>query len=354
MLKKYLLKDLSSNLILSVVVLSFVLVSIKLADAASELLKLGASAKHFLLLSFYLFLYTLPYTTSLALLTSVFLTSMRLAQTNELLALFSLGISPGRLIRPLLFLCVATFSLNLVLHLWVFPWGARGTKRVGKEVVIERLKKGIEAKSPVTFIPGLLIYAEETPDGFSFKHIYLLKKTGTQVGVIFAERGRYELQNETVTLKLFKGEAHFLQKEGDGVQDFYFGTYIYRRAVEVSSGRGLSREELPTSELLHRLDERSYRTELYKRIFFPVASLILPFYGLFLGTRLRGTGRLTVVLAASLLFFLYYLLFTFVISLSDEGKLHPLFGFLALNMTFFLPLIKLKRRFEEGGFYGRG
>ncbi len=333
MLTKYIIREILSHFVYVFGVVVGLLFLTKAVDFVPELYHRGGTWQDFLLFSGYLWVFLWPFALPLAALAGVILTFMRLSHDQELLALSSLGISPRRLLKPVLLFCGGLFFLTTTLNIFFFPVLKREMRDILFEAFKRRLARGLPEKEPVDWFPGLLFYAERVKDGFRFRHVYLFdEREKERLGLIYARRGRLELQEGEVLFVLREGEGHYFSPDLVRVENFYFGEYRYRLSLESLEGRReFKRGELNLKALWERAHDtrlplkkrRRYLTEFYQRIFHPLSVLILPLVGLPLGARLKASGRGLALAVGLLVYLFYYLLFTFGTTLAESGRWPP-------------------------------
>lgn len=357
MLKRYLIREILSNFLVALFIVLFLLFLTRIIDFGPELFQKGGTFSDLVSFSGYLLFFLLPFALPLAALTGTLLAFMRLAHDQEILAFSALGVSPRKLLIPVIYFSLVIFLIVLVLNLVFLPVAKRHMRDTLFEVFKRRLEKGLPEKTPVDWFPGLLLYAHKVKKGFHFKDFYLFEESGNQkVGFIYAEKGELRIKRGEIELRLEKGEGHFLSKDLSEAENFYFGTYIYRIPMErMIKKRKFKRGELNLGALLRKARDpklplrkrRKYLAEFYQRLFYPFSALILPLLGLPLGARLRASGRGLALAAGLLLYLLYYLLFSFGTTLAEGGKLPPFLALAWPNLFFLGLALFLFRDFEK-------
>jgi len=331
-LTRYLLREILSNFLTVLLVALLLLMLTRMADFGPEITARGGGPGDLLLFSVNLAVFLVPFALPLAALAGVLLSFMRLSHDQELLALSALGVSPGRLYRPVLFFALAVFLITLGLNLFLLPRAKRAMRDLLYSLATRRLERGLPEKTPVDWFPGLLLYAEKVKNGFHFRRFYLFEETRSgKKGVLYAEKGRLLVKGHEAELILERGEGHFFSPDLREVENFYFGEYRYRLPLRLSVERELKRGEMGLSELWTRghrrvlppRKRRKYLTEFYQRFFYPLAALVLPLLAPPLGTRLRTSGRGLALGAALFLYLAYYLLFSLATTLAESGYLPP-------------------------------
>jgi len=155
-----------------------------------------------------IFSYTMPEiffsTIPLAFIAAVTNTFAKLSEENELIALFALGHSPGKLFRYLLPLTILVVILLLSLSLLMQPLTKQHLDNFKNQKIAEAKLKVLPKKLSQNF-GDYHIFIENTEDGY-YKNLTLFindKKGFSQI--FLAKKGKIENNGTVFTLKLFNG-----------------------------------------------------------------------------------------------------------------------------------------------------
>lgn len=144
-----------------------------------------------------LFLNWLPVMLPLALMLGLMLAVGRLYRDSEMPVLASVGIGPGRLLRPLLWLVLPVALLVAVCSLWLAPWAERVSKQMVNAATRNLLVAGLE---PGRFTPisngGVVFVTRMSSDGTRFERVFIYRQKGERLDVTTANRGHLEVDDD--------------------------------------------------------------------------------------------------------------------------------------------------------------
>ena len=278
----------------------------------------------------------------------------RLVGDGEITALQAAGLSPVRLLLPVMKLAAGVTLLTLLFTAWLGPWGMRQVREVTFAILQEKVTVALRERALNLSFPGMVIYMEK-----------INRKDG-RVGGVFIEDRRRPEQPQTVTasrgllfsdrssssliLELEDGTIH----EYDRLAEVYRVTDFsqYRINFDISALLGdekrlrLRNNALDNRGLWQRIEERKkngedpcgVRIELYERFTQPLACLAFALLGVALAlSPVRSGARFRGFVYGLLLLLAYY-----VASLISEylSEWQPFFtlGFFLLPNLFFLLL----------------
>jgi len=211
-LEKYIVNNLSSlffSMLLPLFTIASMVFLIRLSIATSVI-----QVSAFEMFKLYLFIlpdiifYTMPLTFFIA----AALAMNKLSTDNEMVVLFSLGISPNLIIKTLSKPALFLSFLMLTNYLVIAPY----TKTLSDNF-IEQKKTNAHLNLSASefgnkFGQWLVFIEENNPDG-SYKNMVLFKKTDNEEVIISAKRAEIVNEKNILTLKLFKGKGYTYSKE---------------------------------------------------------------------------------------------------------------------------------------------
>jgi lipopolysaccharide export system permease protein len=345
LLTKMLLREMALPFLFSFAALSALLLLGRMIPMLEPLLRAGIAwieiATFMVLLLPTLWLLVLPMSVLLA----VLLAFLRLSRDSEMVAMLASGVTPGRLLRPVIAVSVLAWLFSLVLSTSVLPEAKHASKTFVRELTERRLARGLPEKVFLTPLPGLTLYVDKSlEEGNRFKGIFIRDaRREDAVGNVLAEEGEILSQPDhaQVALRLKNGSLHRESEDYRECDTFVFRTYSLRLSLQ---GEALKpkRGELGLGELLKTAadsgtsekDRLRNMTEFHKRLALPSGTLILGIMAAPLGIlfgRNSLSGGIALGLAA---FLLYYLSMAFASNLADLGSVTPAVALWTPNAAF--------------------
>ncbi len=319
----------------------------KLFSRLEPLLAAGISFREFLelnLLMLPIFLYVLiPICTLLGILIAF----IRLSRDSEIIALFSSGISPSRLVAPVAAISLLSFFAGLFISGVVVPHAKRQTSKFMDDITEKALMRGLPEKQFFTPIKGLTFFVDKaTKDARRYQGVYIRDGRGKAMTYsILAKRGSLstDANSGRIALKLLDGRLIRVD-EGCNLSDtISFEKYILSLTQEQSSSRK-RRGEMTTVELYRAANtpgiskklKKKYLIEFHKRIGVPFGAVVLGLMAMPLGI-FFGRGGISAGICAGLsAFLLYYLAILFGTTMANERILSPALGVWLPNLAFSL------------------
>ena len=332
----------------------------KLFAFIEPLLAAGITFKEFLwlnLLMLPIFLYILiPICTLLA----VLIAFLRFSRDSEIIALFSCGIGPKRLLAPVAILSLLSFLVALYVSAIIVPKAKFHTRHFMKDITERVLLRGLPEKRFFSPIKGLTFFVDKSrANGRRFQGVFISDSRKKEAGyTILAKRGELSADKRTgkVALKLFDG--HLLRKDQglDVFDSIRFKKYILTLSTERDT-KWRRKGEMTTAELFSRAKDKNvpegkrndYLIEFHKRIGIPFSSLIMGLLAAPLGIFFGRSGVSVGICAGLSAFLAYYLSIILGTTLADEMILTPGLGVWLPNALFSLLTFFVIRRLERRG-----
>ncbi len=212
LLQEYLLKNLSSlffQIFLTIFVITSIIFFIKIANVTS-LFKVS-----FLDL-LYMYLFILPtvlfYTIPISFFASSTLSLAKLSSDSELLVLFSLGLSPTKLLKIFFYFASLASIFSILLSIFLIPI----TTQLNEQFLDEKKNQtnlNIKASEFGQMFGNWLIFINEDKNGKSiFSNIILYSKTSKDENFIIANDVKIEGKNGLLELNLKNGKGFNLEE----------------------------------------------------------------------------------------------------------------------------------------------
>lgn len=290
----------------------------------------------FLLPSIYLIILPIAY------LIGITITLTKLSSTYELIALNNSGISPNRILKILLIITFPIFLFHSLNSIFIKPASNKFLRElinIKFQDIVTTPQKNIFTK----LSKGKYIFIEEKESKItniiytSFKDANFITVSAVNgnidKGVIDFKSGNLVLTKEDKT-EILDFENLSLQINQD----------TEKKEEEIKRG------SIPFSELfkIYKQDPKLkiIETELFYRIFYSFSPLILLILSFPLSIGFSRHYKTQGILISTFIGLIFYILFSFVDTLSIKGKLNPFYGF--LSIYFFLTLLSFSIFLKKG------
>ncbi|MDD4909487.1 MAG: LptF/LptG family permease [Candidatus Omnitrophica bacterium] len=343
-LRNYILKEFAAPLIASILVLTFVMLlgnMVKMADLViNKGVDIVSVSKLFLLLTPYLFSYTLP----IATLAAVLLCFGRLSSDNEIIAIRSSGINIFRLIVPILVLGLIMSLVLVVFNDKVIPRAQLASKkavmRVGVSNPTAALEPGVFIDSFEKYV--LFIYQIE---GNRFSNIRIYEpQEGKPTRTIVAKEGEFIAipDKNIVKLKLLDGTSD--EPDPNEPNSFYklnFKTYFMTLNLASATGEVEKKpKHMTIKELMQEIGRLKTKginplpliTEINKKLSMAFSCLVFVLIGAPLAIITRRREKSVNFGIAFLIVGAYYLLVIGAEALCLQSNFNPNIAMWAPNV----------------------
>ncbi len=259
---------------------------------------------------------------------------MKLSRDGEMIALFSVGVAPFRLLTPVLVLCLTMWVLTSFITLWATPRSKAALRSYVAELTHRTLARGLPDRVFFSPAKGLTLYIEEADDsGKRFKKIYVndARRGGADLQIL-ARKGSmlFDDSGSEVIFRLEDGFMTHTNRTLSATDTLFFSEYILKVKLGEVSIR-TSRGQLPTGELLRRAKEGGLSpkkrarllSEFHKRVAMPFATIILGLMGVPLGIFFGTTGLAGGISIGISSFLAYYICLAFFSNLAESGAMPP-------------------------------
>lgn len=358
--EKLVFREIAPPFIITLVGLSILFLMARLLVYIEPLLNAGISLHEFgklILLMLPVFLMViLPIATLLGAL----LAAMRLSRDSEMTALFSCGITIGRLIRPFLLFALICWIISLLTAALIVPEAKTRSRSFLKEITEAVFVRGLPSR--VFFSPhkGLTFYIDRSDEkGRNLHGIYIRDTRLSNMPYdILAERGHLAVKPDksSIVLQLFNGTMTSRGRENDMIDLLEFKSYALSLSTPVEK-YNKSRGEMGLYELYSKGKDKtedpeyalSCLVELHKRLAIPTGTLIFGIIALPVGVFLGRTGLAGGIAAGLAGFLIYYMTIIFASNIAEQGILYPSISLWLPNAGFGALTFWLLKRLENRG-----
>jgi len=248
----------------------------------------------------------------------------RLVGDGEIIALKAAGVSPLRMLPPILKLAVAATLVTMLVSIWIAPWGMRQARRVTFEILQEKVTLALRPYSLNLSFPGMAIYigAIDRKSG-RVKEVFIEdQRQSAHPQAITAADGRIvgDRHTSTLLLELHDGTIHEFNPENESYRVTDFTSY--RINFDIASLLGdqgrirLRNRAMTNAELRRKIELRlkagrsasSARATLYERFTQPFSCIAFAILGLALSlTPVRSGASFRGFVSGLVVILLYYL-----------------------------------------------
>jgi LPS export ABC transporter permease LptF/LPS export ABC transporter permease LptG len=357
-LDRYIFREVLVPALIALVALSFVLFSRQLGGLLETIIRQAATASEIWAFSAAILPNVLTVTMPMAVLVGILTGFGRMSSDSEAIALRAVGISMRRVLRPVLAFAVLTFSLTLLLTVWVAPRTAARFRALSQQILMKQVSLELTPRVFNEKLQNYVLYVQDVaPGGMEWRGILLADMTNAQEPrVTFAQSGALVRDDATRTfqLKLTNGTTHLVPAI-DPNQYSYSNIESTTLRIPMPPapvpGKPPIAERL-TGELWQRMREGSAaydeRVEFHRRFALPFACLALALVGLPLGvSTTRGSKSMGLVLSLILMLG-YYLTFIGGTRIAANAQFSPALGAWLPNLIYLiLGLVLLSRSDHE-------
>jgi LPS export ABC transporter permease LptG/LPS export ABC transporter permease LptF len=325
-LDRYLVREILPPMFLSLLIFTFILCLPPVMDQLEALVSKGVAwgtAGRILLT---LVPQALGLTIPMSLLVGLLIGLGRMSGDREAVALLACGVSPYRLLRPVLLLAALAGGIHLWVMLRAIPDANQTFRQITYDVVSQQLENDVKPQVFFTTFPNWVLYARDVPPGGGggWKDV-LVADTSKQdsTTIYLARRGRLILdrQKQSVELVLEDG-TRYSNRGADGRQA---ETYRFQNQLiltldpktvfpKIELLRGMN--ELTIPQLWQQAGEKAKNglpahqemEAIQQRFSFPAACLVFAIIGVALGLTVARDGKLAGFVVGIAVIFGYYVI----------------------------------------------
>ena len=324
---RYVIREIIPPFLIALLVFTFILIIPFLIDLAEDLIAKGVPAGTILQLTVTLLPQALALTIPMALLIGLLVALGRLSADREFVVMMACGISPYRLLHPILVFSVICWGLTSWVMLRAMPDSNQRFREISAEIAMNRAEGEVRPRVFFEDFPNIVLYVREVPtNGQGWLGVLAADTSNPSAPVIFiAKSGRMivDRQARTINMVLEEGTRHSTKLEDPS---FYEVSKFERTIVSLNpesvfprTGPARGERELSVEELQARAVELQAQgisphrpiMEIHKKFSVPVACFVFAVLGLALGASNRKDGKLAAfVLGIAVIFGYYVIMFT--------------------------------------------
>ena len=324
---RYLIREIVPPFLLALLVFTFILIIPFILDLAENMIAKGVPAVTILKATVTLLPQALALTIPMALLIALLVGLGRLSSDREFVVMMACGISPYRLLRPILLFALICWGATSWVMLKAMPDGNQAYRNILTEIVMNRAEGEVRPRVFFQDFPNVVVYVREVPtSGVGWEDVLAADTSNPSAPVMYlAKRGHMVIdrQARTIQMVLEQGSSHRTKLEDPTayeVQKFEQTILsLNPESVFPRTGPAPGANEMTIEELRARAEElkaqgisphREIMT-IQKKFSVPVACFVFAVIGLALGASNRRDGKLAAfVLGIAVIFVYYVIMFT--------------------------------------------
>lgn len=322
---RYVIREVIPPLLLSLVVFTFILEIPPMLEELAALVAKGVTWGIALRMLLTLIPQGLGLTIPMALLTGLLIGLGRMSGDRESVALLACGVSPYRLLRPVMFLTLLAAGANFYVMVEAMPNANQTFRELSYDVISKRLESDVQPQVFFDDFPGWQIYTRDIPrDGSGWKDVLVADTNKPEAVVIYmAATGRLILDRtkRTVQLVLHDGTRYSSSgPHGRQIETYRFPEDLMVQLdpqsvfprIENGLQRGLP--EMTIAELRKQAKDKlalglpPHQEIIYtqQKFSFPFACVVFAVIGLSLGLTVARDGKLAGFVVGIAVIFAYY------------------------------------------------
>ena len=247
----------------------------------------------------------------------------RLSGDRESVALLACGVSPYRLLRPVLAFALVMTGATAYVMFEAIPDANQTFRNITWDIVSKKVENDIQPRVFFEDFPGYVLYVRDVEPGGGWKDVFVAdSSTPEETTVTMASRGRLLLDREKrrVDLILEDGNRYLTGREGQSqVYRFFNETFISLSAEQVFGRQEIPRTvtEKGIADLKADWHAKLNRKEgalsphpeiiyIQQKFSIPAACLVFALIGLALGLSSAREGKMGSFVVAFGVVFAYY------------------------------------------------
>ena len=320
---RYVIREVIPPFLLSLVIFTFLLEIPPVMRDLEMLVAKGVSWRVAGRIMLTLLPQALGLTIPMALLTGLLIGLGRLSADREAVALLACGVSPYRLLRPVLLMAACAAAVTMYVMVKAIPDANQTFREITFEVIAKRVENDIQPRVFFEDFPGWVLYARDVPaEGVGWKDVLVANTSRPDATELFlASRGRLVLNREErrVDLVLTNGTRYSSGKPGETITYRFPGDLtmalnpesVFRKA---ELPRGLTektiaelRADMVTKLSGHpALSPHPEIIQIEQKFSVPFACFVFAVIGLALGLTVARDGKMGGFVIGIAVIFAYY------------------------------------------------
>ena len=337
-LDRYVIREILPPMLLALLIFTFLLTLPPFMDHLENLLAKGVSWSTVVRLLWTLVPQALGLTIPMALLVGILIGLGRLSGDRETVALLACGVSPYRLLRPVLMVAAASALATFYVMVVAIPEANRTFLAITFDIISKRVETDVRPRVFFEDFPGWMLYAadEAGPGEAGWRRLMVANTARSDASdVYFANRGWLAIDRAQRTVDLVLDDGMRYTTGGEGKADTLRFTeeYIVRFNPEAVFPRATIQKgpnektiaELRADAATKVANGMSPHPEiiaLQQKFSFPIACIVFAVIGLAVGLSVAREGKLAGFVVGIVIIFAYYVVMFLAESLTKGHYLN--------------------------------
>jgi LPS export ABC transporter permease LptF/LPS export ABC transporter permease LptG len=339
-LDRYIWKELVTPFCLGLLVFTFLLLIDRIFDLTDLIINKGVPVHLVLMMLVYISPAILVLTIPIGFLLAILVAFGRLSADMEVVALKACGVSPLRLLWPVVVFGVGVTAMTAYLMIDSVPKSNYAFKSLVFEIVRTQATVGLKERVFNDTFGNFVIYVDEiATDQVALRNVFVSdERKPNEQRFITAREGRLlsDEVNRRVTLRLLDGAIHetspsALQKYREVRFRLYDITLVLENPLLKQGSTPKGDREMSLAELRKATQNavnlkgnpNPYLVEIHKKFAIPAACLVFSVLGVPLGIRAHRGGRWGAFVALLPIVLFYYVGLTLGENIGDYGRVPP-------------------------------
>ena len=348
-LDRYIWKELVTPFCLGLLVFTFLLLIDRIFDLTDLIINKGVPVHLVLMMLVYISPAILVLTIPIGFLLAILVAFGRLSADMEVVALKACGVSPLRLLWPVMVFGVGVTAMTAYLMIDAVPKSNYAFKSLVFEIVRTQATVGLKERVFNDTFGNFVIYVDEiAADQVALRNVFVSdERKPEEQRFITAREGRLlsDEVNRRVTLRLLDGAIHetnpnALQKYREVRFRLYDITLVLENPLLKQGSTPKGDREMSLAELRQATQNsiavkgnpNPYLVEIHKKFAIPVACIVFSVLGVPLGIRAHRGGRWGAFVALLPIVLFYYVGLTLGENIGDHGRIPPWLAMWAPNL----------------------
>ena len=324
-LDRYVIREVLPPFFLSLLIFTFILEIPPTMEYLEQLVAKGVPWGTAMKIMLTLIPQALGLTIPMSLLVGILIGLGRMSGDREAVALLACGVSPYRLLRPILLLATVFGGIHLYVMTHAIPDANQAFRQLTYDVVSQQVENDVRPQVFFQNFPNWTLYIRDTPKTGGWKDVLVADSSrtdGTTV-VYMANRGRLLLDREKQTVDLLLEDG--VRYSSRGIDGKAIETYQFRENLIVQLDpksvfqnlqlmRGLNEmsvaalQEQAATKLGNRFSAHAEMMAIQQKFSFPAACVVFGVIGIALGLSVARDGKMAGFVVGIAVIFAYYIL----------------------------------------------
>jgi len=335
LIDRYIVREILPPFAIALLVFTFILIIPFIIELAEELIAKGVAWTTLLRLMATLVPQALGLTIPMAFLIAILVALGRLSGDREIVVMMACGVSPFRLLRPVLVLAVLCWGATSWVMIEAIPNENQNFREMLLRIVADRAEGEVRSREFFEDFPDTVLYVREVPASGGWQDVFAANlRNRAQPEIYVARHGRMVVDRarRSIDMVLEDGAQH-TTKPGDAAayevvrfKQLVLG--LNPDTVFPRTGPARGDRELTVAELRGKIAEFEARgqpvhnqiIEIQKKFSIPIACVVFAIVGVGLGiSNRRGGHKIASFVLGIGVIFLYYMVMFLAHSMTKGG-----------------------------------